>query len=136
MDSGAEVVITAEQHDRSRFARPRVRVSITESQALPGAHRAVVELEPQVTNPRVLLVADLAIGVIRRRPTVERDANVGHVRLDAGEFERKRGRQLEISLGRSVMLFELRDPHRTIGRGPADGAVTPGDEFSWRPVHA
>jgi hypothetical protein len=97
--------------------------------ALLGAHRAVVEVEVQVADPRVLLVGDLAEGVPRRPPRVDRYGDLRRVELWAREGERPRGGELEERLPRRVAAPEVRDPNRAVDRRPADRAGALGDDL-------
>ena len=110
--------------------RAGVRKCVAEPAALLGAHRAVVEREPQVTDACVLVVGDLAVGVVVGDLRVERDLDLRDLDVDAGERERVCGRQLEVPVRRRVPLLEVRYPHRAVERGSTDRAVTLRDEFA------
>ena len=102
--------------------------------ALPGAHRAVVEVEVQVPDVALLLIGDLAEGLPRRQRRVDGDRDLGRVEPRAGERERARGRELEAVLRRRVAALEVRDPHRAVDGRPADGAGALGDDLPRAPA--
>ena len=108
----------------------REEVGLVQAAALLGAHRAVVEVEVQVADARVLLVGDLAEGVPRRQRRVDRHGDLRRVELGAGEGERPRGRELEERLRRRVAALEVRDPDRAVDGRPADRAGALGDDLS------
>ena len=119
------------EHDHlGRAAAARVQIRLAQAAALLGAHRAVVEVEVQVADARLLLVGDLAVGVVRRDRGVERHRDLRRVRGVTGELERARRGQLEEDAAIVVALLEMGDPHGAVYGGAADRAVAGGDDVA------
>ena len=129
VDAVGEEVRPAGEHDHlGRAAAARVLVGLAQAAALLGAHRAVVEVEVQVADARLLLVGDLAVGMARWDRGVEGDRDLRRVRHDAGQLERAGGGELVRGLRVRVLLLEMRDPHGAVDGRAADRAVARGDD--------
>ncbi len=132
VDAVREEVGASHQHDDLRLpARARIPVGVAQTPALPGAHGAVVEVEVQVADPRLLLVGDVAPGALARRPAVERHGDLGRVQLASRQVERERRRELEVPVP-GAGPPEVGDPYGAVGRGPADRSVPLCDELARR----
>ena len=101
----------AEQHEHARrAARARARSAARQPLALRRAHRAVVEVEVQVADAAVGLVADLAPG--RRSPARARRCDAVGQAHSTSRGEGERRRQLERVGG--VLAAHMADPDRAV----------------------
>ncbi len=107
--------------------------SAAQASALLGAHGAVVEVEVQVADARVLLVEDLPVGVVRGQRRVDGCGELGDVELATRQAQSARRRELEERAVVLVSPLEVGDPHRAVHGRPADRAVALGDDLPQPP---
>ena len=126
VDAVGEEVLAAHQHDDLGLrAGLGVAVGVTQTAALLGAHRAVVEVEVQVADLAPLLVGDLAERLTGGDRRVHGDRQLRRVEGHALELERAGRGQLE-----GVARLRVRDPDRAVDGRAADGAVAGGDDLA------
>ncbi len=124
MDAIGEEIGAAHEHeDLGLTPQTCEQVGVAQAPALLRAHRAVVEVEAQIADLRVLLVDDLAEGVPVGQRGVDGHRDLGRVDRDAGEGERARRGEL-VAHG----SLEVGDPDGAVRRRAADRAVARGDD--------
>jgi hypothetical protein len=121
VDAVGEEVPGPAEHDHLHRTSLGVPVGGQQTAALTGAHGSAGEGELQVAHGAGLAVADLPVRAPARRRRQRRE-DLGHA---VQRFtERDRGGQLEgARAARGRAAAELRDPHRPVAGGAADGAV-------------
>src|SRR5262252_8831727 len=132
MDACAEEISPAHQDDQIGFAaRAGVTVGVSQSLALSGAHRAVVEVEMQVSDVARLFVDDVAEGALHSCPGGQVQGYLHFRSVDPGAGLRQRSGcgQFEERASRRPALFEVADPDGTVERGTADRTVALRDDL-------
>src|SRR5262245_6201958 len=128
MDAIRPEIATAEEDNHPRRPRLRSEERIAQAPALIDAHRAVVEVEVQITDAIAFDVADFTERSLRLRCLrCER-----HARNIQFRAEHLHGGQLDTRAWAVVLGFQVCNPDGTVDRAAADRAVTLGEDYAGR----